>query len=164
MARVPVITSPCPLRWKTMPSAGRDHCGQCDRQVHNLDGMNDTERASFFAACSGEVCVAYTIRRPHAFASLLTHGVAESALAGSVSAEAQPTGEQVTHNTVPVEIKGPTCDPMQLITVGGVKAAHDVEWIDERYAKAADPPAIQEIDAADWLPSPERAHAQENKR
>jgi hypothetical protein len=57
MARVPVITSPCPLRWKSMPSAGMDFCAQCSRRVHNLDGMSDIQRQQFFASCTGEVCV-----------------------------------------------------------------------------------------------------------
>ncbi len=167
MARVPLITSPCPLRWKSMPIAGQDFCGQCRRQVHNLDGMNDAERQSFFATCSGEVCVAYTVRHPRAIASLLTLGVAASALAATGAVDAQSTGtaNAAAQKPIPVEVTGPTCDPIELITVGGIKAAHDVKWIDERHAKVAAAPAIKEIDAAEWLPSSHKdAHAKKDTR
>ena len=63
MASFPKIDSPCPLRWKEMPNAGRDFCTLCKRQVHNLDAMNLDERRAFLASCSGEVCVAYTVPR-----------------------------------------------------------------------------------------------------
>ncbi|MCQ4163301.1 hypothetical protein [Tahibacter harae] len=63
MASFPKIDSPCPLRWKEMPSAGRDFCTLCKRQVHNLDAMSLDERRAFLASCSGEVCVAYTVPR-----------------------------------------------------------------------------------------------------
>ena len=158
MARVPVITSPCPLRWKSMPSAGMDFCGQCSRRVHNLDGMNDTERQAFFAACSGEVCVAYTVRRSSALAGVLGLGVAAASLAAGVPALAEETAVQ------PV-VTGPTCDPnakaqsIETITVGGVKSARDAKWLDERDAQIPEPPQIGEIDAAEWLPTPDGAHA-----
>jgi len=150
MARVPVITSPCPLRWKSMPSAGVDFCGQCQRRVHNLDGMSDTQRQTFFANCSGDVCVAYTVRHPRALAGML--GIA-AALGGGVTALAQ--------DVVPTVVTGPTCDPdakgrgLETIVVGGVKAARDMSWIDEREAKLSDASPIAEIDAAEWLPAPQ---------
>ncbi|MFT3807108.1 hypothetical protein [Arenimonas sp.] len=46
-----------------MPQAGRDHCGHCDRQVHNLDGMTRSQREAFLRSCTGKVCVAYTVQR-----------------------------------------------------------------------------------------------------
>lgn len=157
MARVPVITSPCPLRWKSMPSAGMDFCNQCSRRVHNLDGMSDVEREAFFANCSGEVCVAYTVRRPRAFAGVL--GIA-AALGGGMTALAQ--------DAVPTVVTGPTCDPNaksqaldQFVIVGGTTASRDVKWVDEREAKLPDVPAIGEIDAAEWLPTPQDPKAPE---
>jgi hypothetical protein len=156
MARVPVITSPCPLRWKSMPSAGMDFCSQCSRRVHNLDAMSDAERGSFFATCSGEVCVAYTVRRPHVLAGVL--GIAAALGGGAVTTA-------FAQDEVPTVVTGPTCDPdaksqsIELITVGGVQSARDVKWIDEREAQTADAPQIGEIDPAEWLPTPDDAHA-----
>jgi len=63
MASAPIIDSPCPFRVSAMPDAGRDHCGHCDRQVHNLDGMSSSQRKAFMASCEGKVCVAYTVHR-----------------------------------------------------------------------------------------------------
>jgi len=151
MARVPVISSPCPLRWKSMPSAGMDFCGQCSRRVHNLDGLNDAERQAFFATCSGEVCVAYTVRRSSALASVLGLGVAAAALASGTPAMAEESVVQ------PV-VTGPTCDPnakeqaLETIIAGGTTAA--AQWVDEREAKLPERPQIGEIDATEWLPTP----------
>ena len=64
MSKFPVIESPCPLRFSAMPQAGKDHCGHCDRQVHNLDGMSRSQREAFMRSCAGQkVCVAYTVQR-----------------------------------------------------------------------------------------------------
>lgn len=94
----PKIDSPCPLKWKTLPSAGRDFCTVCRRRVHNLDAMTMTQWREFFAACSDTVCVAYTVRRPRrpvaaaatlglaACASLLSPAIACTASAGGIAA------------------------------------------------------------------------------
>lgn len=165
MARVPVITSPCPLRWKSMPGAGMDFCGQCRRRVHNLDGMSDAARAAFFASCSGEVCVAYTVSRPAALIGALGLGVA-SMMHNAAAQDTVPLtalgDDAVTaaQQGVPTIVTGPTCDPnangqkLDFIVVGGTSKAQDVAWLDEREVSLADPPQIAEIDASDWLPTP----------
>ena len=140
MPKVPVITSPCPLRFNGAPRPGQDFCGQCQRRVHNLDGMSDSERHAFFAACSGEVCVAYTVKRPMLIAGLATIGVA----AGAALAQ------EVTVNNPP----SPYCDPTSLndiIITGGTNAAKQMEWVDESEVQAPDLP---EIEASEWLPTP----------
>jgi hypothetical protein len=63
MSRVPVITSPCPLRWNGAPEPGKDFCGHCQRRVHNLDLMSAGDREQFLSGCEGKVCVSYTVRR-----------------------------------------------------------------------------------------------------
>lgn len=158
MARVPVITSPCPMRFKSMPSAGMDFCGQCSRRVHNLDGLDDAERQAFFAACSGDVCVAYTVKRSSALAGVLGLGIAAATLTVGVPAMAEESAVQ------PV-VTGPTCDPnaksqsIETIMVGGVQSARDAKWVDEREARIPDTPQIGEIDTAEWLPTQDDAHA-----
>ncbi len=147
MARVPLVTSPCPLRWSAMPSAGRDFCGRCNKRVHNLDGMNDAERAALLTSCSGEICVAYTVSRPLALAGLVGLGVA--------AALGDP-GLAVAQDQAPAPVvTGPTCDPLdKMVVLGGVKAARDAKLVDERDVAQAPPPQIPEIDAAEWLPAP----------
>jgi hypothetical protein len=164
MARVPVITSPCPLRWKSMPSAGMDFCGQCRRRVHNLDGMSDASRAAFFASCSGEVCVAYTVSRPAALIGALGLGMASmmhnAAAQDTVPSAMRGDDAGAAQNSVPTVVNGPTCDPngkgqsLELIMVGGTTKAHEAAWVDERELALPNAPQIAEIDASEWLPTP----------
>jgi len=154
MARVPVITSPCPLRWKAMPGAGRDFCGQCSRRVHNLDGMSDAAREAFFSGCSGEICVAYTVRRSAPLAGVL---VAAAAALSPALAAAQDAPPQAL---APAAVStGPTCDPnaknmpLELVIVGGTTKA-ELQWVDESEVVADAREEIAEIDAAQWLPPP----------
>jgi hypothetical protein len=154
MARVPVITSPCPLRWKSMPSAGMDFCGQCQRRVHNLDGMSDAERTTFFASCAGDVCVAYTVPRPRAMIGAIGLGVAAATM--SAAALADDPQQQPGYTT---QVTGPTCDPnapkdLEHIWVGGVKAARSAKLVDASELGAPERPVIGEVDASEWLPSP----------
>ena len=143
MAKVPVITSPCPLRFTSAPQAGMDFCGQCQRRVHNLDGMSDGERESFFAACSGDVCVAYTVKRAPRVAVI---GLAALSATVGVAAIAQ----QVTVNDPP----SPYCDYGEVI-VGGTSAGEALQWVDENEAKRPDNEVLPNIDASEWLPTPE---------
>jgi hypothetical protein len=142
-----------------MPSAGRDFCGQCKRRVHNLDGMSDAQRMAFFATCSGEVCVSYTVRRSGALAGMLGLGVAAAALAGSASA-ASDTADVQTASTVQPVITGPTCDPnaknqaLEMIVAGGTTRAESVQWADESEVAETARPLIGEVGTAEWLPTP----------
>lgn len=150
MARVPVITSPCPLRWKSMPGAGADFCGQCQRRVHNLDSMSDAQRETFFMSCADDVCVAYTVPRPRAMIGALGMGLA-AALTGSAFAD-EP--QQPAYTT---QVTGPTCDPkgLETIVMGGVKAARSARLVEASEINLPEPPVIGEVDASDWLPAPQ---------
>ena len=141
-----------------MPSEGKDFCGQCQRRVHNLDGMSDRQRQLFLASCSGDVCVAYTVQWPQRLAKkFLAGAVAAVALGGAGAAVGQglmPAAEamQTVNGNV---VTGTHTDPnsgFEMITVGGVKGAP--VWIDESELTRNDPPPIGEIDDAQWLPSP----------
>src|SRR4249919_1007628 len=85
MSRFPIIDSPCPLRIANLPQAGRDHCGHCDRQVHNLDGMSNAQRETFMRGCNGKVCVAYTVHRQVARRNLSLGIGLVATLAGSAA-------------------------------------------------------------------------------
>jgi hypothetical protein len=149
MTRVPSITSPCPLRWSSAPQAGRDFCGHCQRRVHNLDVLSDAERVAFLSGCSGKVCVFYTVRRPKAAAATLGLGLAA---AGALAAGTAPAEEWRTENP----IAGEYCDPLtEVVIVGGTEAGANLQWIDEAEAQTPSKPDLPEIDAADWLPTPD---------
>ena len=160
MALVPRITSPCPLRFGAMPAQGRDFCGKCERRVHNLDGMSHEQRREFFASCGGEVCVAYTVQWPQRLARSLRAGaVAAVALGASSMALAQDVAPAGTDASTPIEdvVTGPYCDPndpLKTIYVTGGAVVGEPEWVDESELARPDAPAIDEIDAVEWLPTP----------
>src|ERR1044072_2369973 len=81
MARVPVVESPCPIAGKGLPAGSTEHCTLCDRSVHNLDLMSERDRGEFMSACSGKVCVAYTVRIPAARIPVRHRGLGVAALA-----------------------------------------------------------------------------------
>lgn len=147
MARVPVITAPCPLRFASMPTTGLDFCGQCHRRVHNLDALSEAARTQFFASCSGEVCVAYTVRRPRALPLAMSLGMAA---AGMLAA-----GAVVAQDAVEETVSGPYCDPYETITVlGGTVRGAELQWVDDSELAVPEKPELPEIDAAEWLPPP----------
>lgn len=149
MARVPVITSPCPLRWNAAPQPGKDFCGQCQRRVYNLDLLSDAERQTFLSGCDAKVCVYYTVRRKKAAASAVGLGLATVAgvlNVGAASADDAPS---------PVIVSGDYCDPLlqEWVVVGGTSAGRELEWVDEQEAQRPAKPDLPEIDASEWLPS-----------
>jgi hypothetical protein len=143
MARVPVITSPCPFRWKGTPQTGQDFCGQCQRQVHNLDGMSISQKDAFFAGCAGEVCVAYTVRRPVRVSIAAVGLAAMVSLGGAVAAEESPA--------VTTEEEG---ELLEVVVVGGTVAGDKLQWVDEAEAATPDKPELPQISEIAWLPTP----------
>lgn len=150
-----------------MPGAGMDFCGRCSRRVHNLDGMSDVQREALLANCSGEVCVAYSVRHSFGLAGAVGLGVAAVlGMKGAVAQDVLPiealgSDAAAARDSIPTIVTGPTCDPnangagLESIFVGGVKFARDARWIDEREAGLPDAPSISEIDATAWLPTPQ---------
>jgi hypothetical protein len=160
--RIPVITSPCPLRWSALPEPGRDHCGHCDRQVHNLDGMSSLQRESFLRGCNGKVCVAYTVsakrqRRNVALgAGLLAAMAGSHAMAGELdlglTASSGPTSPvapaaSVAEEDVPLE-------DLEIILAGGVESGDTVRFADESELASPDESELPVIGTSEWLPTP----------
>jgi hypothetical protein len=144
MARVPKITSPCPLRWAGSPQPGMDFCGHCQRRVHNLDLMSVPEREEFLTGCSGNVCVSYTVKRAARIPVAL--GLSLAAVAGSTTNAAD----------VVTSPDSPYCNLADYgeATIGGTEAGEKLQWVDEAEAKLADKPDLPDIDASTWLPTP----------
>lgn len=145
--KVPKITSPCPIRFNSMPRAGADFCSMCERKVHNLDGMTTKQRETFFASCSGEICVAYTVRRAPTVAAISL--AAMSAIAGAAA-----FAQEVTVNDPP----SPYCDPrtthLEDVIMGGTNTGKDLQWVDESEAELPAVGDLPEIETADWLAGP----------
>ena len=149
MARVPKITSPCPLRWAGPPQPGMDFCGQCQRRVYNLDLMSAQEREEFLTGCSGNVCVSYTVKRAARIPVALGLGLA--AMAGTTNA-----ADVATSPPVVVSPDSPYCnlgDDVGL-EAGGTEAGEKLQWIDDTEASLPEKPDLPDIDASTWLPTP----------
>lgn len=136
MARVPVVESPCPIGGKGLPAGAAEHCTLCDRSVHNLNLMSDRERRDFMRACSGKVCVAYTVRRPARHRGLAAVSLAAIAVV-ALPAAADTGAEQAeppagAMSPMPGTEGLPHCDEFyEDIIVGGVSHGDQAEWADD---------------------------------
>jgi hypothetical protein len=146
MAHAPVIESPCPIAGKQLPAGDTEHCSRCERSVHNLDRMTDRERREFMSACSGKVCVAYTIRIP-------ASGLRKRALSAAALAAAAITSLPVAAQESPVVGMSPVNDPNGLpncddyydfVVVGGVSKGDDAQWADDGKDAPPELPAIED--------------------
>lgn len=134
MSSFPKIDSPCPLRWKSAPSAGRDFCTQCRRRVHNLDAMSEDRRRALLAGCETDICVSYSVPRRLAAAGLgLAAALSFGAAAAEVPADRSPVAAQTL---IPSEAEADcaTEDTKETeiieILVGGVRDPRSAEWHD----------------------------------
>jgi hypothetical protein len=153
MARVPVVESPCPIAGKQLPAGATEHCTLCERTVHNLDRMGERERIEFMSACSGKVCVAYTVRKPSHGRRLAT-ALAGAAAASMMGVPAAATDDPLVPgpasspagamSPVPGAARElPHCEEIEWIEVGGVSKGNQAEWADD--GKDA-PPELPTID------------------
>lgn len=149
MARVPVVESPCPIAGKDLPAGSTEHCGLCDRQVHNLDLMSESERVTFMAACSGKVCVAYTVRvqavRPPAAGSR-RRSLGPAAIAAALVSLPVAAQDPLIGATSPGSDARdlPACDEYVEIIVGGVDKGDQAEWRDDGKDAPPDLPSIED--------------------
>ena len=143
--KFPKIDSPCPLRWKALPTADKNFCTQCERQVHNLSDMTEQQRRQFLASCNGKVCIAYTVSRARPLAAMhlglgmLAAIVATPALAQEATHEGMSprTGVQVFAHEQPAHV---VCDDTNaraekeffeaIVVAGGVTDPQNVRWVE----------------------------------
>lgn len=88
MAMFPKIQSPCPYRGDLSAVMDGDMCRMCERQVHDLTALTDTQRIAFFAGCAEEVCVSY--RLPVRRMAAATAAIAVLAAPMAAAAQAAP--------------------------------------------------------------------------
>ena len=143
MARVPVVDSPCPIANRPLPIGASDHCSQCDRSVHNLDRMNERERRDFMSACSGKVCVAYTVRIP-----IRHRGLGAAALAAVAIAALPAAAESPSDAMSPLPGAAgqfPNCDELsEVVITGGVQKGDQAEWADDGKDAPPELPTIED--------------------
>ena len=158
MARVPVVESPCPIAGKGLPAGSTEHCTLCDRSVHNLDLMNERERREFMGACSGKVCVAYTVRIPAARIPVRHRGLGVAALAAvavaSIAALPAAADSSSENSEAPSDAMSPlpgsaaqypNCDSyLEEIIVGGVSHGDQAEWADDGKDAPPDLPTMED--------------------
>jgi hypothetical protein len=145
-----------------------DFCGQCQRRVHNLDSMSEDERIAFLTACSGDVCVSYTVKRARTIPAALGIGVfalaaSSGAFAGNESSAPAMQNESKFDWGKPT---GAECPPAKAnsvalsdeefieIEAGGVSAGDKLQWVDESELNKPDKADLPIIAASEWLPTP----------
>ena len=143
MARVPVVDSPCPIVNRPLPTGASDHCSQCDRSVHNLDRMNERQRRDFMSACSGTVCVAYTVRIPIRHRGLGAAALAAAAIAALPAAAESPSDAMSPLPGAAEQF--PNCDELsEVVITGGVKKGDQAEWVDDGKDAPPELPVIED--------------------
>jgi hypothetical protein len=116
MAEYPKIDSPCPIKWTSLPEAGNNFCKLCERSVHNLSAMTQTERKAFMASCTGSVCVAYAAKPGREQKIVWAMAMAATVAIAPGIASAQSDAVEALEMEV---------------FVGGVKEPGSVQWQDD---------------------------------
>ncbi|NUO78270.1 MAG: hypothetical protein HOQ32_19950 [Lysobacter sp.] len=144
MAQVPKIDTPCPLGIDEQRRID-GHCARCDKQVHKLDAMSDSERRALLAKAEGPLCVSYRAPRPQALRRGAGFGIAIAAtlVSGGAFASDPPAllpaaaGEQASPVTpaplLAAPASAPDCeeDGQTWVLIGGVNDPSDAQWVDD---------------------------------
>jgi hypothetical protein len=110
MPLFPKIQSPCPYKGRLSDIMDGDLCRLCKREVVDLTDMGDQDRLAFFAACSDQVCVSYSLRPALAAAGLVAMLGAPSAAAGQDAAAPVPQATDFPAEEIMIFVGGIT-DP-----------------------------------------------------
>lgn len=164
MSLVPVITSPCPLRWSSRPTPGQDFCGQCQRQVHNLDLMSADQRKDFMQSCSGEVCVTYTVQRSLSVKNLaLGLGLAAGFASSSLSAQDAVDTKLIESKLVQSVAEWNTDETLEareidsVVIVGGtVLDPETSRWVESSDVEISEATELPQTTEMQWLKTPDK--------
>jgi len=111
--------------------------------------MNERQRREFMGACSGKVCVAYTVRLPIRHRSLGVAALAAVAIASlpaaadTLSESAEPPGDAMS--PMPGAPQYPNCDSyLEEVIVGGVSHGDQAEWADDGNNAPPDLPTMED--------------------
>jgi len=98
--------------------------------------MSDGERRAFMQACSGKICVAYTVKLP----SRLRGAGSAAAIAALALASLPAAAEDLAQgdppagamSPVPGNERLPNCDALsEIVVTGGVTRGDQAEWVDD---------------------------------
>jgi hypothetical protein len=135
MALFPRIQSPCPYKDRLGEVMVGDMCSQCDRQVHDITDLSDTQRLALVAGCKDEICVSYRLVAKTALAA----AAMGAALGMPVAAAADTVTEAES-----LDVAEDPNEYMEII-VGGLKTPKKTVWIDtKRPANLAELPVVYE--------------------
>jgi len=134
MAIFPKVEKHCPVKNELSAYMDGDNCRMCKRQVHNLNAMEEVERAQFLASCETEICVSYRLPKPRrigvAIAAAAMMGVPVAAQ--ELEPTTPPPHEQVEGKNTE-QTKAENVEEMwefDTVIVGGIKNPSKAEYID----------------------------------
>jgi hypothetical protein len=104
-----------------------DVCRVCRRQVHDLGAMSETQRVAFLDACSGEVCVRYTLPRQHMVAAA---ALSAAMIALPVAAEEPATTSEADKAQTEAVYNGVDAVEEMVIIVGGIKDRSKARYVE----------------------------------
>ena len=145
MARFPKIDSPCPYKSQLATVLDGDFCRMCKRDVFDLSGWSDGERAAFLSGCETEVCVRYTLPvRPAIAAAAL------AVAAMAAPAHAQDAVSAAIEATIPAEA-------LDEVIVGGIKDPKNARLVQVEDAADAALPELPVVYDDPAEPAPVKA-------
>ena len=124
MAWFPKIHSPCPYKANLASVMDGDFCNACERNVHDISAMSDTERRAFLSDCQEDVCVSYST-----LGKLVAATVGSGMMAMAAPAAAQDANAAPATDAAPQSLPDYDEDYYGMeIIVGGIRAKQDLQW------------------------------------
>ena len=97
MSLLPWVQKPCPVLDRLDAMMDGDVCRLCNREVHDITGLDYAERAAFFEACNGNACVRYRFEAGPALAAALIAASAAVAIPAAATPQATHHSRHVPH-------------------------------------------------------------------
>jgi hypothetical protein len=148
MALFPRIQSPCPYKDRLGEIMTGDTCNQCDRQVHDITGLSDSQRLALVAGGGDEICVSYRVaaRTVMAAAAMGAGFGMTGAVAAQPAADAASLPAAGGANEIVASYSDEVYpDDSMVIIVGGLKEPRRTVWVDpKRPAGLAKLPVVYE--------------------
>lgn len=146
MGLFPLVQSPCPYKGPLSDILEGDVCRLCQREVHDLNLLDEAARVALVAGCRDEICVRFSVPRGSALAVAMgAMAVAGPALAQDSATPAAPAAEL---REIAVDIDQPPEEEIYII-VGGLRHPGKARWHSDRpAAKGRELPVIEETPEA----------------
>jgi hypothetical protein len=140
MALFPKIDQPCPLGIDEQKRID-GYCGRCNKAVHSLTAMSESDRLAFLGNATGPVCVSYRVNVRRSVGAGLGAAALALSMAGPLYATDAPqilqsaTGGHAV-DAAQTSADAPATPPVveenhEVILAGGVSNPADAEFVDE---------------------------------